>query len=496
MPAAAPGGFARCALRCATVAAVSVLLVPRDPGPGLPDLLRSIDAQTLRTDRFELIVAGGSADGTADRLRQLAGRRPNVTVLDDAGGSPADRMERAFDRAAGGFVVALDQGVRLAPRALEVLLDRAERTGAGVVLGRVVTSESSGCGVLPDDADEIGVAPPDAAGCLALVRRDSLPADRAGAVLLDLPAVLREAGSVAAVGRYACAVRDAAAAATAGFSLGATDYRWEAGGLRVTARVHSSAAPRRAWLVAASDVAEVAVPAELTPVGDVWAVTAGLDPRVAEAGHPLGDGLWALRIRVAGASGEGTLPVSPGPALPAVVDGRPYAVRSVDGRLRVDAGATRSSVAGRVPVDRASVRESAAGSLLVLEQPDLHAHGDAVLPATVLLDRFELPAQLVSGSGTPRVEAYVGALAGSSAIRVLAGGGRPVPTGLRLRVSGTGVMRVDRDARPSPAPIPSRRRAPLVQRLRRRLPDALEPVARRLVEVPALRDAYRRLISR
>src|SRR3954469_2275774 len=117
--------------------AVSVLVATSDPGSALPGLVRSIDAQSLPATEFELVVVDASTDGSTARLQQLAGRRPNVAVLTaDAGAPEADRLGAALERAAGEYVLVVGRQQRLAPRALELLLDRARSTGSDLVLGR------------------------------------------------------------------------------------------------------------------------------------------------------------------------------------------------------------------------------------------------------------------------------------------------------------------------------------------------------------------------
>ena len=187
--------------------AVSVVAVMSDPGSGLAGFVRSVDVQTVPAVAFEVVVADAASDGSAGRLQQLAERRPNVTVLHaDAEVAAADRLALALTRATGDFVLVVAQDQRLAPRALELLLDRAKRTAADLVLARVVTDTASGCAVLPEDADRVDASRLDPTGCLMLVRRPLLGAGaQAGALLADPPALLSRAGTVSAVGRYACA---------------------------------------------------------------------------------------------------------------------------------------------------------------------------------------------------------------------------------------------------------------------------------------------------
>lgn len=516
--------------------AVSVLVTTLNPGPDLADLVRSVDGQTMPASEFDLVVVDASDDGTAGRLEQLAARRPNVVVLaGDAQQSEADRIGAAFERATGEYVLLLTRRQQLAPRALELLLDRARRTAADIVVGRAVAAAASGSTVLPDDIGLLDVSDAKLTDCVALVRR-SLAADRpeagpkvgadVGAALLDLPGLASAAATVSALGRYACAI-DGAASSTpdGGVSLEPPTYRWDDGMLHLTigVRLPGSASPGstppesrpadsapssptglRSWLVVSQGQVEVALPATTVgdtpsgPNGATVTVSSVLDPRTVDSGDPLQDGPWDLRLRIAWSGREATLPLTAGPTLSAVVAGRPYTVRGAGGGVQLDAGAKQTSVIGAVTRSRASIAETAGGTLVTLDHPDLHVHGDAVLDARLLLDGFSLPGHLVCHDGRARTEAYASSLAGISKVSVLAGGGKPVPTGLRLRVDGTGRMALE-DA-PSAAPKPSAPStaagAPLVQRLRRRLPGTLDPALQRLVQVPVVRQAYRRLINR
>ncbi len=485
--------------------AVSVLVATMNPGSLLPGLVRSVDGQTLPLTDFELVVADASDDGSADRLQQLAGRRPNVTVL-DAHDAEADRLGSALEHATGEYLLVVDQQQRLAPRALELLLERARSTGADVVVGRVVTRSSSGSAALPDDADRVEAAELDPAGCIALVRRSLLTdLPDAAAALRDPATLIGAAGTVSALGRYASAIQDRSTSAPGGAAvIGSPTYRWEGGALRVAVRVRlgePGSEGLAAWLVVADERAEIALPASIDRVdGDDATLTlaATVDPRTAEGGRPLDDGPWSLRFRLVRSGREGSLPLGPAPSRSgAVVAGRPHVVRAVGGLAHLDVGATGASVVGRVPASRASVVESVQGALVTLEYPDLHVHGDAVLNARLLLDGFALPARLVCSEGGARLESYVGTLAGDPEVAVLAGGGKPAQTGLRLRVDGAGGMVFAKaPARRSEDPATPSSGVPVVQRLRRRIPGALDPVVHRLATVPVLRRTYRRLLSR
>jgi hypothetical protein len=227
-------------------------------------------------------------------------------------------------------------------------------------------------------------------------------------------------------------------------------------------------------------------------------VSGALDPRAAESGHPLDDGRWDLLLRLTWPGREVTPPLGPTPGRPAVIAGRPYLVRTEGEVTQLDAGVLYGSMVGPVPASRATVSESVRGALVALEYPDLHMHGEEGLDARLLLDTLSLPARLVRRDDGARLEAYVGAPAGVYPVSVAVGPAGPVPTGLRLRVDGTGAMALEDLPLPeqaAPSAVPSVR-APAAQRLRRRVPGVLEPLVHTLARVPILRWTYRRLISR
>ncbi|MGT2426486.1 glycosyltransferase [Amnibacterium kyonggiense] len=263
--------------------AVSVVVASRDPGPALLGLVHSLDAQTLPAAEFEAVIADDSADGSAGRLRDLAGHRTNLVVV--AAAPDADRLALARRHASGDLVLELGQDLRLAPRALELLLARARESGAAVVRGRV--------------AGGVGRT-------VALVRTGA-----EGSAVVDL-----DPG-------YACALADVEpAAAPGGTAVTGATVRWTSGLLRVDADVTGHDGEAR--LVVARRFVELEVPA---PVVEGTA-SAVLDLRTAEAGRPLGDGIWDLRLRLLTPGGTVDLPLPAAPRAAAVIDGRPSVVRA------------------------------------------------------------------------------------------------------------------------------------------------------------------------
>ena len=179
---------------------ITVVVSTRDPGSDLNSLVAGLDAQTVRADSFEVVVAdGGSTDGTLARLQRLSRFRPNLTVLPDA------TLADAVSAAAGDQVLVLHQGCRLLPEALDRLAAQAD--GAEVVVGRRRRGRGGYAGPLAGGADEVAAAssPLEEAGDAVLLVRQELLAE----ALADgsdgwAARVLARATALATVPDYAC----------------------------------------------------------------------------------------------------------------------------------------------------------------------------------------------------------------------------------------------------------------------------------------------------
>jgi glycosyltransferase involved in cell wall biosynthesis len=93
--------------------------------------LDAIDAQTYRQIVEVLVVDGGSRDTT----RELAERRPGVTVIDNPRRIQAAALNIALERAKGDVFVRVDGHCVLADDYVERCVEALESTGAAVVGG-------------------------------------------------------------------------------------------------------------------------------------------------------------------------------------------------------------------------------------------------------------------------------------------------------------------------------------------------------------------------
>ena len=119
---------------------VSVIVALYNTGPRLDALVRSLDAQTLPRDEFEVVlVDDGSTDDTLRAARALAAQRPNLVVESiPNSGWPGRPRNVGLDRARGDYVFFSDHDDVFGPRALARMHAMAVEHGSDVVYGKLV----------------------------------------------------------------------------------------------------------------------------------------------------------------------------------------------------------------------------------------------------------------------------------------------------------------------------------------------------------------------
>ena len=102
--------------------------------------MTSLLEQTLPPDRLELLfVDDGSTDGTETLLDELAAKHSHVRVIhQEASGWSGKPRNTGIDNARGDYVYFVDHDDAVPPDALEALMATARRTGADVVVGKIV----------------------------------------------------------------------------------------------------------------------------------------------------------------------------------------------------------------------------------------------------------------------------------------------------------------------------------------------------------------------
>lgn len=123
----------------ASVYKVSIVIPTYKTAPeGLKRLLKSLDAQTLSADDFEIIfVDDGSPDDTFERLQSEKVKRSNVSVTRiENSGWPSKPRNVGIKMAKGEYVLFMDHDDELYPDALRAGYEFAMRNNADVLSGK------------------------------------------------------------------------------------------------------------------------------------------------------------------------------------------------------------------------------------------------------------------------------------------------------------------------------------------------------------------------
>jgi len=118
---------------------ISVVVPVYNPGTYLQPLLRSLEQQTMASERFEVIlVDDGSDDGTAERLDAWAAEHSNTLVVHQPNhGWPGQPRNVGIDRAAGRYIYFVDQDDWLGDEALARVVAYGDENNSDVVIGKM-----------------------------------------------------------------------------------------------------------------------------------------------------------------------------------------------------------------------------------------------------------------------------------------------------------------------------------------------------------------------
>ncbi|WP_433540326.1 glycosyltransferase family 2 protein [Streptosporangium sandarakinum] len=138
---------------------VSVVVPVRDPGTAADACVRSLLAQSMAPEEYEVVFADtGPGDGIQRRLEALSAARPNVRVLHlGETGSPMRGRNIGMAVAQGEYVYLMEQTDRLERTALERMYRRAVQTDADVLLGRLVAGRMPPSPVFEADRDRADI---------------------------------------------------------------------------------------------------------------------------------------------------------------------------------------------------------------------------------------------------------------------------------------------------------------------------------------------------
>ena len=123
----------------APVERITVIAPMRDELPNLAGFVDDLAAQDFAGPVQILVADGGSSDGSAERLRELAAASSlDLTVLHNPQGWVSHGLNLCIERAEGDLVVRLDCHSRYRPDYLRRLAELAAATGGWNVGGRTV----------------------------------------------------------------------------------------------------------------------------------------------------------------------------------------------------------------------------------------------------------------------------------------------------------------------------------------------------------------------
>jgi hypothetical protein len=230
------------------------------------------------------------------------------------------------------------------------------------------------------------------------------------------------------------------------------------------------------------------------------------------------------------------LQVAPGAADPAPL--RSVGVVVSGGKcLALDVGPLATPLLPLPEVTAAKVVESARGSVLTLPLPELYCFETECLEGRLFLDKIAVPARIEIDNGVAQLCAWVSGVAGDQPLAVQFAPSALQMLGMTLRIDGLGAMTVIPTPPPTPKPVdePPKPKTPApktpaakktaakktaakktaakktaakkkrararqpqgpLAKLRRAVPQPVEPLVQRLAAVPALRKLYRRATRR
>ena len=115
---------------------VSVLMPAYNSAAFLPQALDSLRSQTM--EDFEVVIVNdGSTDNTQAILDDYCGRDPRFRSVTQANAGVSAARNAALSLAKGDYVTFLDADDYYAPETLGAFMERAKKTGADLLLGRL-----------------------------------------------------------------------------------------------------------------------------------------------------------------------------------------------------------------------------------------------------------------------------------------------------------------------------------------------------------------------
>jgi hypothetical protein len=412
---------------------------------------------------FRIIVQddGSNADRRR-RLNSLVLHRTNVDLGDTSDvGVTIDDVIAGVDST---YVLLLDEGVTVAPTALERLCDLADATSAEICIGKTSRGGDRISDLPTTDDPRIGAedaAHLAACGRLYLVsflRESDLRVGTAGVSELDARALARAEAVVwcADPTVFVWPTLRSRERTAQRWVARADSHRWVSGNLEVLVGLSpagneplppphdvSAAVFRpddgREWRMSAT-----AVESEPTSQhAPQWRLR--FDPSTVASGRPLEPGQWRVALLVTDAIGTTRmrLRVRKKAPMASCHAGGVYVAHGDAGFLGLDAGARRHPVGPLIDPQSASVTEDARGSLLEARLLGVDLAPDEMLAGELHVGQFPLHAWVTREDGHAVLHSWLSGLAGSYDLALRLSSAAPAPTGARLIIGPSGEMRVE-----------------------------------------------------
>ncbi len=367
--------------------------------------------------------------------------------------------------------------------------------------------------------DEPESSPRMADGLVWLVRTDRASRTEVGRLV---PPVDAHCGSI---GDYPVAVRHDGSAPDLETSTD-TALSWVDGRLQVSTTLDRAVTAARFVLQHSGTLESRVVLATVQAADDSTLATIStsivgeIAPWTAAGGDRLESGPWVVRLEVADEEDTWSVfEVGLAAVRPALIRSVGVVVTAAD-RLTVDVGPLGRPLLPLPEATAAQIVESVRGSVLSLPLPGLHCFETEGLDGQLFLNKMAVPARIELDDGVAELRAWVSGVAGDQALAVRFGRSPWQALKLTLRIDGLGAMSViptpPPPAKPAAAPKKPTTKAPAkktsaeetmakrkrrrsrrrpqgpLAKLRRAVPEPIEPFVRRLARVPALKKLYRR----
>ncbi len=419
------------------------VVVPVNDPKAFRRLLGSVDSEPVPARAFGVLAMPvGLSDAEVTKLRTLARHRPNLEV----GGEAADWWGAALSTSRAEYVLPVADHERLAPGALQRVLDAATDSSDALMGRAVMPGGSTDWAVFADGStpSEHVLERTDAGRLAVVMRRDLvssaaqhvsvLDVRRAALATLTPVQVLR--GDPLLLGTPASS--EASRPGTDGVRAAGT---WAEGSLHLDLQVPGPGAGSYVVVRSLETGLDWRLPLQQTDS----TTTVVVDPLASGDGRPLAAGRWVLDLYDGDAVHAITWSSNPGSAL--LGDLAVATVRGAGGRVVLDLGATHRSPLRDLDAALAQIHEDARGTHLDWVLPFAHVTGEATLPAVIRVGDFPLRAELVSQAGSARLRTWLSGLPTRSAVAVSLAGSPFHPTGHDLVIAHTGEMELQRTPR-------------------------------------------------